>query len=89
MAENQRLKQVIGLSLSFFVILFSIFSSFYFSHKKCLFHIWRICLALKHMYLNKVSHLSQSAIFATHLILLKTMTIQTLLSSWGKFVKFH
>ena len=47
MAENQRLKQVIGLSLSFFVILFSIFSSFYFSHKKCLFHIWRICLALK------------------------------------------
>ena len=41
------------------------------------------------MYLNKVSHLSQSAIFATHLILLKTMTIQTLLSSWGKFVKLH
>ena len=89
MAENQRLKQVIGLSLSFFVILFSIFSPFYFSHKKCLFHRWRICLVLKHMYLNKVSHLSQSAIFATHLILLKTMTVQTLLSSWGKFVKFH
>ena len=89
MAENQRLKQVIGLSLPFFVILFSIFSPFYFSHKKCLFHRWRIYLVLKHMYLNKVSHLSQSAIFATHLILLKTMTVQTLLSSWGKFVKFH
>ena len=86
MAENQRLKQVIALSLSFFVILFSIFSPFYFSHKKCLFHRWRICLALKHMYLNKVGHLSQSAIFATQLILLKTMTVQTLLSSWGKFV---
>jgi len=34
MEENQRLKQVIGLSLSFFVILFSIFFPFYFSHKK-------------------------------------------------------
>ena len=34
MAENQRLRQVIGLSLSFFVILFSIFFPFYFSHKK-------------------------------------------------------
>ena len=89
MAENQRLKQVIGLSLSLFVILFSIFSPFYFSHKKCLFHRWRICLALKHMYLNKVGHLSQSVIFATQPILLKTMTVQTLLSSWGKFVKFH
>ena len=83
------IKKGIGLSLSFFVILFSIFFPFYLSHKKCLFHGWRICLALKHMYLNKVSHLSQSAIFATHLILLKTMTVQTLLSSWGKFVKFH
>ena len=89
MAENQRLRQVIGLSLSFVVILFSIFSLFISVIKKCLFHRWRICLALKHMYLNKVSHLSQSAIFATHLILLKTMTVQTLLSSWGKFVKFH
>ena len=83
MEENQRLKQVIGLFFKkkFFLL------SFYLSYKKCLFHRWRICLALKHMYLNKVSHLSQSPIFAAHLIL-KTMTVQTYLSSWGKFVKF-
>ncbi|XP_050260234.1 MADS-box protein SVP-like isoform X1 [Quercus robur] len=43
---------------------------------------WRICLALKRMYLNKVSHLSQLPIFAAHLIL-KTMKVQTYLSSWG------
>ena len=54
---------------------------------KNVFHRWRICLALKHMYLNKVNHLSQSPIFAAHLIL-KTMAVQTYLSSWGKFVKF-
>ena len=64
----------------------SVLSS-YLSYKKCLFHRWRICLALKCMYLNKVSHLSQLPIFAAHLIL-KTMTVQTYLSSWGKFMKF-
>ena len=53
---------------------------------KNVFHRWRICLALKQMHLNKVSHLSQSPIFAAPLIL-KTMTIQSYLSSWGKFVK--
>ena len=85
MEENQRLKQVIGL---FFNYRKSSSSSLPISViKKCLFHRWRICLTLKHMYLNKVSHLSQSPTFAAHLIL-KTMTVQTYLSSWGKFVKF-
>ena len=62
--------------------------SSYLSYKKYLFHRWRICLALKHMYLNKISHLSQSPIFVAHLIL-KTMTVQTYLSSCGKFVNSY
>ena len=86
MDENQRLKQVIGLFFLFLQKKFFLLSS-YLNYKNCLFHRWRICLALKHMYLNKVSHLSQSPTFAAHLIL-KTMTVQTHLSSWGKFVKF-
>ena len=82
MEENQQLKQVIGLYFYRKIFLLS----FYLSYKKFLFHRWRICLALKHMYLNKVSHLSQSPIFAAPLIL-KTVIVQTYLSSWGKFVK--
>lgn len=85
MEENQRLKQVISLFVvSFFCFFLFMYDISLLIKKKMYLHRWRIFLAFKHTYLNKVSHLSQSPIFAVYLILLKTMTAQRLLSGWGK-----